>query len=339
VHPQGRELTDRGVGLPYWRGWPIGDLGRLAEAAQDLGYASAWASEVSGPDPFVVLAAAATRAPRLHLGTALVQAPARSPAITATAAASLAGLTTAGVTLGIGVSTRAIAEDWHGRPFPPPADGLREYVATVREVLAGAVTGVDGVHHRSHGYRSAVTPAAVRVVLGALADPMIRVVAGIGDGLVLGNVGPETVEVKAALLRETAGDPGMPVFVLVRCCVTDSIAGPVAWMQRELVRYCAVPAYVRLFRDAGHEEAVATVLDRAAAGDVAGARAAVDAALVTEVAAIGSAEDVRERLAAYERAGATVLVVPFDGAGAPALESALRTLSAVAPRAQTPMPR
>src|SRR5262245_13095356 len=76
---------------------------QLAELA-DLGYTDIWSAESDGGDGLTPLALAAAREPRLRLGTAILPAYTRSPALMAQSAASLADATTGRYALGIGVS-------------------------------------------------------------------------------------------------------------------------------------------------------------------------------------------------------------------------------------------
>ncbi|NBO33404.1 MAG: LLM class flavin-dependent oxidoreductase, partial [Actinobacteria bacterium] len=59
-------------------------------ALADLGYTDIWSAEADGVDAFTPLALAAAWEPRLRLGTAIVPAYTRTPALFAQSVASLA---------------------------------------------------------------------------------------------------------------------------------------------------------------------------------------------------------------------------------------------------------
>ena len=65
-----------------------------------------------------------------------MQIPARQPAATAMAAATLDVLTGGRFRLGLGVSGPQVTEGWYGVPFRRPLRRTREYVEIVRKVLA-----------------------------------------------------------------------------------------------------------------------------------------------------------------------------------------------------------
>src|SRR5205085_2675324 len=72
----------------------------------------------------------------ISIGTGIVQMPARTPAATAMAAATIDHLSGGRFRLGVGVSGPRVVEGWHGVAYGSPLTRTREYVAIVRAVLA-----------------------------------------------------------------------------------------------------------------------------------------------------------------------------------------------------------
>ena len=64
----------------------------LAQAAETLGFDTVWAAEAYGSDAVTVLAAVAARPHRIGIGSAVLQIPGRTPAMTAMTAATLDAL-------------------------------------------------------------------------------------------------------------------------------------------------------------------------------------------------------------------------------------------------------
>ena len=107
-----------GLNLGYLVGSddPHGQL-RLTQHAEATGFAVVWASEAYGGDSPTVLAWLAAQTSRIDVGSAVMQIPARSPAMTAMTAASLDVLTGGRFRLGLGVSGPQVSEGWHGVRF------------------------------------------------------------------------------------------------------------------------------------------------------------------------------------------------------------------------------
>jgi alkanesulfonate monooxygenase SsuD/methylene tetrahydromethanopterin reductase-like flavin-dependent oxidoreductase (luciferase family) len=78
-----------GVNVAYWGlGLTADEHLRVVQAADRLGYDSVRAAEAYGSDAATVLAWLAAEIERIKLGSAIIQIPARSPAMTAMTAAT-----------------------------------------------------------------------------------------------------------------------------------------------------------------------------------------------------------------------------------------------------------
>jgi F420-dependent oxidoreductase-like protein len=107
----------------------------LVREAERLGYDSAWVAEAYGSDAATVLAWLAAQTSRIHLGSAVFQIPARSPAMTAMTAATLDQLSGGRFRLGLGLSGPQVAEGWHGQRYDRPLARTRDYLSVVRLAL------------------------------------------------------------------------------------------------------------------------------------------------------------------------------------------------------------
>ena len=83
-----------------------------------------------------MLGAIAARTSTDRPRVAVMQIPARSPAMTAMTAATLDALSGGRFRLGLGVSGPQVSEGWHGVRYDDPLGRTEEYVAIVRQALA-----------------------------------------------------------------------------------------------------------------------------------------------------------------------------------------------------------
>ena len=109
-----------GLFLAYWPWFSPEEQVELAVLADELGLDSVWISEAWGQDAVSVLGLLAGRTERVALGSGLLQIPARQPAATAMAAATLDVLSGGRFRLGLGVSGPQVSEGWYGVPFARP---------------------------------------------------------------------------------------------------------------------------------------------------------------------------------------------------------------------------
>src|SRR5258707_430089 len=123
-----------GLNFGYWGSGPSNNIA-IAQEAERLGYHSLWTAEAYGSDSVTPLTWLAAKTSKILVGTAIIQMPARSPAMTAMTAATLDLLTGGRVLLGLGVSGPQVVEGWHGVPYGKPLVRTREYVEIVRSIL------------------------------------------------------------------------------------------------------------------------------------------------------------------------------------------------------------
>jgi F420-dependent oxidoreductase-like protein len=104
--------------------------------AESLGYDSVWTSEAYGSDAVTPAAWILANTTRIRVGTAIMQMPARTPAMTAMTAMTLAQLSGNRFIPGLGASGPQVVEGWHGVPYTRPVTRLKEYVRIMRAIFA-----------------------------------------------------------------------------------------------------------------------------------------------------------------------------------------------------------
>jgi F420-dependent oxidoreductase-like protein len=179
------------------------DMTRILEAER-LGYDSVWSAEAYGSDAVTPAAWVAARTERIHVGTAIMQIPARTPAMTAMTAMTLDALSGGRFRLGLGVSGPQVVEGWHGQAFGKPLRKTREYVEIVRAILRRDKP----LEYRGEYYQ---IPYAGGDATG-LGKPLRSILHGRADlPIYLAAVGPRNV----ALAAEIA-EGWIPVFFSAR---------------------------------------------------------------------------------------------------------------------------
>ena len=104
--------------------------------AENLGYESIWTAEAYGSDAVTSAAWILAQTEKIKAGTAIMQMPARSPAMTAMTAMSLAELSGGRFICGLGASGPQVVEGWHGVPYGKPVTRLKEYVRIMKLIFA-----------------------------------------------------------------------------------------------------------------------------------------------------------------------------------------------------------
>lgn len=313
-----------------------GDVETVLEAER-LGYDSVWTAESYGSDAVTTAAWIAARTRRIHVGTAIMQMAARTPAAAAMTAMTLDALSGGRFRLGLGVSGPQVVEGWHGQPFGKPLGKTREYVAIVRAIFrrekplefrgecyqipyAGpGATGL-GKPLRSILHGRADLP----IYLAAIGPKNVALAAEIADGWIPTLFSPH----RMAMFREwlgagfaAAGGPAVKSpaqFDIMPACpvvVGEDVNACRATHKPAIALYLGGMGarrrnfYNELARRYGYEEAASRIQDLYLAGRKREAEAAVPDALVDEIGLFGPRERIRERLAAHREAGVTTLTV------------------------------
>ena len=171
-------------------------------------------SNIFGLDALTALAVAGSQVPGIELGTAVVPAYPRHPAVLAQQALTAALAAGPGrLTLGIGLSHKIVIEDMYGYSFDRPARYMREYLSVLLPLLDGTAVSVDGSMLSAHIGLSVPRAGRVPVLLAAMAPRMLNLAGEQAGGTVLWMTGPATVRdyvvpaISAAASRQPSAPP------------------------------------------------------------------------------------------------------------------------------------
>lgn len=306
----------------------------LIRRADDMGVYAVWTAEAYGSDAATPLAWIGAQTRQIRLGTAIMQIPARTPAMTAMTAMTLDQLSGGRFLLGLGVSGPQVVEGWHGQPYGKPLVRTREYVQIVRAIFRRERPLVHSGEYYEIPYQGADATG--------LGIPLKSILHGRADiPIYLAAIGPKNVQLAAEI-----ADGWLPMFFSPRHY--DTVFRPhveagfaAAGDGRSYDRFDIAPSVmvalgddVRACRDRikpvlalylggmgargrnfyfdlacryGYEEAAATIQDRYLNGQKAEAIAAVPDALVDDVALCGPQARIAERLALWRATPITTL--------------------------------
>jgi probable F420-dependent oxidoreductase len=278
------------------------------QLVETLGYDDVWAGEVNDADAVSVLGFAAALTSRVGLGTAVLPAFTRGPAVLATTAATLAALAPGRVTIGLGASSPVIVEGWNGGSFAQPLARTRDVVRFVRAALAGEQITAEYESFSIHGFRLASPPEAPpRVLVAALRPPMLHVARDDADGAIVNWCGAGLPRLADEL------DDGQELLVRLFVCPSTDAEAARAAARRQIAAYLTVPAYAEFQRWVGRGPALEGLWQAWAGGDRRAALAAVPDEVVDELIVHGSAAACADHLARFAANGATALALSVLG--------------------------
>ncbi len=301
----------------------------MVREAERLGYAVAWSAEAYGSDAATVLGYLAARTESIGIGAAVLQIPARTPAMTAMTAATLDLLSEGRFRLGLGVSGPQVSEGWHGVRFDKPLARTREYVEVVRSALARETVRHEGDFFTlplpdgpGKALKLAVHPTreAIPIYLAAVGPKNLELAGQLADGWLAIFFSPEHAADSMGRIeagREAAGRSGTPFDVAAT--VPVSIGPDVASCADPIRPYAALyvggmgsrtqnfynQLAVRMGFEQEADEVQRLYLDRRQRE----AMAAVPLDFIDQTSLLGPPERITERLQAFAEAGVTTLTV------------------------------
>lgn len=303
--------------------------------AEKLGYDSVWTGEAYGSDAVTPLAWIGSRTSKIKLGAAILQMPARTPAMTAMTAMTLDALSGGRFILGVGPSGPQVAEGWHGAAYGKPIPRTREYVSIVRKILARETP----LQHQGEYYQIPYTgPDAtglgkplksilhgrpdMKIYMASISPNGIACAGEVADGNLPIWMNPETPQLfiphlergfAKANTKKSLADFDLAPFVT--CVVGNDLEKCRLPVKENLALYIGgmgarnANFYNDYTKRMGYEEAAKKIQDLYLSGEKAEAVAVVPDKLVDEVALVGTRERISDRLQAWKASPATSLLI------------------------------
>jgi alkanesulfonate monooxygenase SsuD/methylene tetrahydromethanopterin reductase-like flavin-dependent oxidoreductase (luciferase family) len=268
-----------GVGLDARLGLPFGQLREVAREAERFGFESLWTPAGGVPDSFHVCAAWSADT-SLRTGISVVPAARMwHPLSLAAQAATVAQLSGGRFVTGLGTGGYGPAF-WSAAGLPSkPIAVMREYVTTVRALLAGEKISTEGsLFHLPVASLGLSDPPPAPVYLGALGPQMLRLAGEVADGALLNWATPDRIAASRELIAEGAAragrDPaGVGVTMYIRVCIDDDVDAARRAFGAQVLGYAmatpGMPAgagYRALFAEMGFGDALTELENRRDSG-------------------------------------------------------------------------
>tara|TARA_R110002110_G_scaffold415748_1_gene654879 strand:+ start:122894 stop:123934 length:1041 start_codon:yes stop_codon:yes gene_type:complete len=107
----------------------------LIKQAESMGFDSVWTAEAYGNDAVTAATWVLAQTEKIRVGTAIMQMPARTPAMCAMTSMSLHQMSGGRFIVGLGASGPQVVEGWHGVPYGKPVTRTKEYIQIMRKIM------------------------------------------------------------------------------------------------------------------------------------------------------------------------------------------------------------
>jgi alkanesulfonate monooxygenase SsuD/methylene tetrahydromethanopterin reductase-like flavin-dependent oxidoreductase (luciferase family) len=251
-----------GVRVPqYGSRWD--EVREAARRAERLGFDGVWANDhLQSPgrvkeepawDALTTLAALAPLTERVRLGTVVLSASYRPPAVAAKAATLLDVISGGRAVIGLGTGSDVAEHAAYGFPFAPPAErnATLRAALTVMRAMFDAPDGADvpGALAHAPNRPAPVQAGGPPVWVAAHRPRLLRMAGELADGIVSAWIAPHRVAERLAVAdeaRRAAGRPPLSCALYTFALPVPSQADAEAWLRPEADHLGTTPA--RLLR-------------------------------------------------------------------------------------------
>ena len=290
--------------------WGV-DLNEVTDDVQRLermGFDAVWTFEAA-QDPFLPLALAATRTRRIHFGTNITVAFARSPFVVAQVAWDLQKASRGRFHLGLGTQVRAHVERRFSMPFEHPAARITDYIRCVKAIWDTFQNDTrpdyEGPFYRFKLINPFFNPGPIPnpeipIYLAGVNERMCRAAGEVADGFhvhPMHSTGYLRDVVRPALdggaKTRGAGVDDLALYASVFVVSGDSQAekdAAEAEVRRQVSFYASTPNYRALLEYHGYESLGKELSDLMRRGELAEMPGRVPDALLAEVAVAAEPE-------------------------------------------------
>ncbi len=287
---------------------------KMADRKQNVD--SLWIPESWGRESFATLGAMSQLTGRVRLGTSIISIYARTPATVAMAATTLDMLSSNRTVIGLGASTSAIVENWHGMKFEHPVDRMKEYVQCLRLMSSGEKANYDGKYFKANNFKILQQPPRkhIPIFVAAINKRMLSLASELADGVLLYLRPMEELKKTVSDLKHSTTGRNFEIACSFICAVSNK--DPEKARERAaktLAFYVAVGKYYsRFLSENGFKDEVERITIEYHKNGADTAAKAVSVRMLEALAICGSSEDCAKALARFVSTGITLPIIQLN---------------------------
>lgn len=307
-------------------GYSLGPLLSMREillcakmADQQENVDSLWVPESWGRESFATLGAISQVTRKVSIGTSIINIYSRTPAIVAMAATTLDMLSDNRTIIGLGASTAAIVENWHGLKFNRPASRMKEYIECLRLMTRGEKVKYNGEFFQINNFKILHQPqrANIPIFMAAVNKKMVSMASKLADGILLYLRPLEELKRTATELKQATKGKSFEIACSFICAISNKEPEKArARAATTLAFYIAVGEYYSKFlADNGFKIEVEEITAEYRKAGADNAAKYVSDRMLSSLVICGSSEECRESLSKFLSTGITLPIIQFNPLG------------------------
>lgn len=290
---------------------------KMADSQENVD--SLWVPESWGRESFATLGAISQVTRKVSLGTSIINIYSRTPAIVAMAATTLDMLSDNRTIIGLGASTAAIVENWHGLKFNRPASRMKEYIECLRLMTRGEKVKYNGEFFQINNFKILHQPqrANIPIFMAAVNKKMVSMASKLADGILLYLRPLEELKRTATELKQATKGKSFEIACSFICAISNKEPEKArARAATTLAFYIAVGKYYSKFlADNGFKIEVEEITAEYRKAGADSAAKYVSDRMLSSLVICGSSEECRESLSKFLSTGITLPIIQFNPVG------------------------
>ena len=280
---------------------------------------SLWVPESWGRESFATLGAISQVTKKVSLGTSIINIYSRTPAIVAMAATTLDMLSDNRTIIGLGASTAAIVENWHGLKFNRPASRMKEYIECLRLMNRGEKVKYNGEFFQINNFKILHQPqrANIPIFMAAVNKKMVSMASKLADGILLYLRPLEDLKRTTTELKQATKGQSFEIACSFICAMSNKEPEKArARAATTLAFYIAVGEYYSKFlADNGFKIEVEEITAEYRKAGADNAAKYVSDRMLSSLVICGNSEECRESLSKFLSTGITLPIIQFNPIG------------------------
>ncbi|MBP5699442.1 MAG: 5,10-methylenetetrahydromethanopterin reductase [Methanobrevibacter sp.] len=180
---------------------PLDELVRLVKIAEDVGFEYAWITDhYNNKNVYETLALIAANTETIKMGPGVTNPYVRSPAISASAIATIDEISNGRATFGIGPGDKATF-DALGIAWDKPVSTIKAAIADINTLLDGGKTEAGAALGGAKKVQDAIP-----IYMGAQGPKMLETAGEIADGVLINASNPKDYEAAMPMIKKGIGD-------------------------------------------------------------------------------------------------------------------------------------
>ena len=274
-----------------------------------------WIPETWGMENFSMLSIISQNASKVKIGSSIINIFSRSPATIAMGAVTVDTISNGRLILGLGTSSSAIVEEFHGYKFQNPVRRMREYVEIINMIVSGNSINYSGKIFRIKNFSLLIKPPRkkIPIYLAAVNHKMVELAWEIGDGVIF-YLRP--LEEMKDTISKMQSKRKIDVSCQIITCVSDDSEIAIDRCKKTLAFYIAVGKIYREFLSRnGFKKETHNIFDEYKKSGFQSIHELIPDSMLHSLSISGTPDDGIKQLKKFRETGIDLPIIQFNPVG------------------------